>query len=243
MSKARNMIIDGYLKGTQLQMDQYGIFYIFNGRNPISYIDIESYQILSEESIKDVVSTVGRGIVGSVLFGRAGATASLTGKENKIYTIRVNWDTYIWKDRDYSVFELDSDLYKEFMITCIRSSKYKKELEERRSKPPEKYKYNYRIWCEYNNVELVIGKPRNEKFVDALFDNPETNPLLDCCRTPNPEYEEYMKAQQLQSKESSENMESADIKSKLKELKSMYEEDLITEEEYEMKRKELLDRI
>ena len=34
-----------------------------------------------------------------------------------------------------------------------------------------------------------------------------------------------------------------DIKSKLKELKIMFEEDLITEEEYNSKRKELLDKL
>ena len=34
-----------------------------------------------------------------------------------------------------------------------------------------------------------------------------------------------------------------DVKSKLKELKSMFEEDLITEEEYNSKRKELLNKL
>ena len=116
MPKARNMIIDGYKKGIQLQIDNMGIFYIFNGRNPINNVDIESYEILSEETSKNVVSTVGRGLVGSAIFGLAGTSASLTGKEDKIYTIRANWDKYIWKnERDYSIFELDQTFYKMFI--------------------------------------------------------------------------------------------------------------------------------
>lgn len=242
MAKARNMIIDGYKKGTQLQMDQYGIFYIFNGRNPIDNTDFESYEILSEETSKDIVSTVSRGLVGSSIFGLAGTSASLTGKENKIYIVRVNWDKYIWKDgRDYSVFELNQTFYKMFMIKCTRTPQYQKELDMRRNSVPEKYKYSYKKWCEYNNVEIIVGKPRNKTFVHALFDNPDTNPILDCCRSINPEWEEYIKAQQQTQATDIVASNTTDIKSKLKELKSMFEEDLITEEEYNSKRQELLD--
>lgn len=92
MPKARNMIIDGYKKGTQLYKDQYCLYYLFNGKNPMTKNNIENYQILTEESNKDITSTVGRGLIGSALFGHAGISASLTGKENKIYTIRIDWD-------------------------------------------------------------------------------------------------------------------------------------------------------
>lgn len=133
MPKARNMIIDGYKKGTQLQMDKYGIFYIFNGRNPLNY-DIKSYEILSEEISKNVKSTVGRGLIGSALFGVAGASAALTGKEDKIYTIKVIWDDYGEKTiREPSILELDSEFYKMFMMKCVRTSEQQKLLDNARS--------------------------------------------------------------------------------------------------------------
>lgn len=246
MPKARNMIIDGYKKGTQLQMDNIGIFYIFNGRNPIDKVDIESYEILSEENSKDVTSTVGRGLVGSALFGFAGTSAALTGKENKIYTIRVNWDKYVWKDgRDYSVFELDQTFYKMFKLKCIRTSQYQKELEERRNSPPKKYLYNYTKWLQHNN--LKDERPKiNDTYWDALDNNPETNPILDCCRSINPKWEEYMKQQEQSSQEQYTQPtinNTSDVKSKFQQLKSMYEEDLITEEEYNNKKQELLSQM
>ena len=236
------MIIDGYKKGIQLQMDNVGIFYIFNGRNPINDINIESYELLTEETSKDVVSTVGRGLVGSAIFGLAGTSASLTGKENRIYTVRVNWDKYVHKDgRDYSVFELDQSFYKMFMLKCTRTPQYQKELEEQRNRPPKKYLYSYVKWLQYNN--LKDERPKiNDTYWNALNNNPETNPILDCCRSINPKWEEYMKRQEQSYQEQTQQTTSdaSNIKSKLQQLKSMYEEELITEEEYSAKRQELL---
>lgn len=257
MPKARNMIIDGYRKGTKLQMDNLGLFYIFNGRNPVDDIYIESYQILTEETTKNVTSTVGRGLVGSALFGVVGSTAALTGKEDKIYTIQVVWDDYGEKEkRGYSIFELDSIFYKMFMMKCTRTSERQKQIEESRFKPiikpqskkqPSKYIYNYLKWMEYNKITDNGGV--NQTYLNALDDNPETNPILDCCRSINPEWEEYIKQQkqesqsQPQQNQITNNTDTSNIKSKLKELKSIYEEDLITEEEYESKKKEILDKL
>ena len=184
MPKARNMIIDGYKTGTQLQMDKWGIFYIFNGRNPIDSVDIETYQLLSEETSKNIKSTVGRGLIGSALFGLAGSTAALTGKDDKIYTIRVNWDKYVWKDgRDYSIFELDSEFYKMFMMKCVRT--------------------------------------------------PDEQRLFDESRLP----------QEVSSQTQTISNNASDITSKLQQLKFMYEEELITKEDYNTKKQELLNQI
>lgn len=252
MPKARNMIIDGYKKGIQLQKDQYGIFYIFNGRNPLGKEDFTSYQILTEESNKDTVSTVGRGLIGSALFGHAGISASLTGKENRIYTIKVNWDKDVYKDSEPSILELDSDFYKTFMLKCTRTEEDQKEFEEikrmlhpeRYGVQPPKYIYDYTKWLKHNN--LKDERPKiNDIYWNALDDNPDTNPILDCCRMINPKYEEFMKKQQSKSEpeNNDNNKNNTDIKSKLKELKSMFEEDLITEEEYNNKKQELLSKM
>lgn len=191
MPKARNMIIDGYKKGIQLQKDQYGIFYIFNGRNPLGKEDFTSYQILTEESNKDTVSTVGRGLIGSALFGHAGISASLTGKENRIYTIKVNWDKDVYKDSEPSILELDSDFYKTFMLKCVRTEEDQKEFEEiKRMFHPERYTQESQETSQNSSVDITT-----------------------------------------------------DIKSKLKELKAMFEEDLITEEEYNSKKQELLNKM
>ncbi len=184
------MIIDGYKKGTQLQKDQYGIFYIFNGRNPLDKGDFTSYQILTEESSKDTISTVGRGLIGSALFGHAGISASLTGKENKIYTIKVYWYKYIYKDSDPSILELDSDFYKTFMLKCARTEEDQKKFEE---------------------IKRILHPERYKQEIQEANQNTSANPL--------------------------------DIKSKLKELKLMFEDDLITEEEYNNKKKELLSKM
>lgn len=53
--------------------------------------------------------------------------------------------------------------------------------------------------------------------------------------------ERYIQKSQETSKSSSAN--AVDVKSKLKELKSMFEEDLITEEEYNNKKQELLSKM
>lgn len=190
MSKARNMIIDGYKKGTQLQKDQYCLYYVFNGKNPITKNDIAKYHILTEESSKDTVSTVGRGLLGSVLFGHAGISASLTGKENKIYTIKIEWDQDSWKGRESSILELDSDFYKTFMLKCARTEEDQKEFERiKRILHPERY------------------------------------------------------TQEVQETNQNTTSETTDIKSKLKVLKSMFEENLITEEEYNSKRQEILGKM
>lgn len=191
MPKARNMIIDGYKKGMQLYKDQYCLYYIFNGKNPMTKDNIENYQILAEESSKDTVSTVGRGLLGSALFGHAGISASLTGKENKIYTIRIDWDQDCSeKNREPSILELDSDFYKTFMLKCARTEEDQKEYEEiKRIMYPERY------------------------------------------------------TQEVQETSQNTTSDATDIKSKLKELKSMFEEDLITEEEYNDKRQELLGKM
>lgn len=191
MPKARNMIIDGYKKGMQLYKDQYCLYYIFNGKNPMTKNNIENYQILTEESNKDITSTVGRGLIGSALFGHAGISASLTGKENKIYTIRIDWDQDCGeKNREPSILELDSDFYKTFMLKCARTEEDQKEYEEiKRIMYPERY------------------------------------------------------TQEVQKTNQNSPSDTTDIKSKLKELKSMFEEDLITEEEYNIKKQELLSKM
>ena len=241
MSKARNMIIDGYKKGNKLQMDQYGLFYIFNGRNPIE--PIKSYEILSEETEKDVKSTVGRGLIGSALFGNAGISASLTGKENKKYTIRAIWFRKTWKDQEeYSILELDQEFYKMFVLKSVCTPEEVQRIEH--AKIPDKYIYDVERWLSDNNIPNRKD-PRAEVWWDCFGSDkyPEENPMLAPYRSINPEYEEYMKAQQ--SSEINTNIipNNIDVKSKLKELKSMFEENLITEEEYNGKRKELLDKL
>ena len=237
MSKARNMIIDGYKKGNKLQMDQYGLFYIFNGRNPIE--PIKSYEILSEETEKDVTSTVGRGLIGSALFGNAGISASLTGKENKKYTIRATWFRRTWKDQEeYSIFELDQEFFKMFVVKSVCTPEEVERIEH--TIIPDEYIYDVEQWLADNNIPNRRD-PRAEVWWDCFGSgkHPETNTMLAPYRSLNPEYEEYMKAQQAETNNNSTG--DTDVKSKLKELKSMYEEDLITEEEYNNKRKELLD--
>ncbi len=189
MPKARNMIIDGYKKGMQLYKDQYCLYYIFNGKNPMTKNNIENYQILTEESSKDTVSTVGRGLIGTALFGHAGISASLTGKENKIYIIRIDWDQDCFPENiEPSILELDSDFYKTFMLKCARTEEDQKEYEE---------------------IKRIMYP---ERYTQEVQQNNNQNTSSD----------------------------TSDTKAKLKELKSMFEEDLITEEEYNSKKQELL---
>ena len=243
MSKARNMIIDGYKKGNKLQMDQYGLFYIFNGRNPIE--PIKAYEILSEETEKDVTSTVGRGLIGSALFGNAGISASLTSKEHKKYTIRATWFRRTWKDQEeYSILELDQEFFKMFVLKSVCTPEEVKRIED--AKIPDKFIYDVDKWLSDNNIPNRKD-PKAKVWWDCFYPNtrkvpPEKNPMLAPYRSLNPEYEEYMKAQQ-QAEITNNTISDTDVKFKMKELKSMYEEDLITEEEYNNKRKELLDKL
>lgn len=249
MPKARNMIIDGYKKGTQLQIDKYGIFYIFNGRNPINNIYVESFQVLTEETSKNLTSTVGRGIIGSALFGNVGISASLTGKEDKIYTVKIFWDNEGEKIiREPSVLELDSEFYKMLTIKCTQqkalNNENKTNIKNQYKEIPPKYIYDYLKWINHN--EIIDDGGVNQVYLEALDNNPETNPILDCCRSINPKWEEYMEQQEQSSQQQKTQPtinNTSDIKSKLQQLKSMYEEDLITEEEYNSKKQELLSKM
>ena len=99
-----------------------------------------------------------------------------------------------------------------------------KELEEQRNKTPKKYLYNYVKWLQHNN--LKDERPKiNDVYWEALHDNPETNPILDCCRSINPKWEEHMKYQEKSTQGQPTTTNTSDIKSKLQQLKSMYEED------------------
>lgn len=76
--------------------------------------------------------------------------------------------------------------------------------------------------------------------------------MLKCARTEEDqkEYEEIKRimyperyTQEVQEMSQNTTSDATDIKSKLKELKSMFEEDLITEEEYNNKKQEVLSKI
>ena len=244
MAKARNMYIEGFNKGYSIKKNNIGEY-------PIRSNNIESYKILSEESYKNVASTITRGVVGTMLIGGVGASAALTGKEDKIYTIYIEWHNNLGS----SIIELDQEYYKLFITKCQPTPTNKNfksaiDCSKKKDEPP-KYIYNYEKWLSYNNINDDGGVV--EEYLKALNNFPSKNPVLDCCRSINPEWEEYMQ----QSDNPVQNVEdevvsaiedktteiSTDIKSKLKELKSLFEEDLITEAEYTSKKKDLLSKL
>ena len=106
---ARNIVIAGDYEGKRL----------FNGFNHVGLMlgliksikltkeEIESYEVMDEESRTSATSAVGRGLVGSFLLGPIGAVAALSAKKKGTHVIAIQF-----KDGKKSLIEIDNKLYK-----------------------------------------------------------------------------------------------------------------------------------
>lgn len=108
---AKNKVIAGDYNGYKVEGKSN--IYISQGLNIIARLNkqtIESYDLITEETMKSGSSAILRGMAGVALLGGVGILAGLSAKNKGIYTIAIQW-----KDGKRSLIEIDDKLYKKFV--------------------------------------------------------------------------------------------------------------------------------
>lgn len=78
-------------------------------------VDVERYEVVTEEQSKSAASGVARGLVGGALLGPVGMLAGgLSAKNKGVYTLAVQF-----KDGKRSLIEVDEKVYKAIVKSCF----------------------------------------------------------------------------------------------------------------------------
>ena len=112
--KAKNKVIAGDYNDYKITTNgSYGCITKDSFLNAVAYLNkrqIESYDLITEETMKSGTSAILRGMAGVALLGGVGILAGLSAKNKGIYTIAIQW-----KDGKKSLIEIDDKLYKKFV--------------------------------------------------------------------------------------------------------------------------------
>ena len=107
-------IIKGYYEGEKIKNALCKFIYIkpFLSSDTIPLIreNIESYETITEDTVKSASSAILRGAVGSVLLPGVGILAGLSAKNKSTYVVAVEW-----KSGEKSLMELDHHDYDAFV--------------------------------------------------------------------------------------------------------------------------------
>ena len=109
---AKNMVIAGDYIGKGVSRIG-GVVQIYLDRKNYILLDkyeIDSYDVITEETTKSAASGVARGAVGAALLGPVGLLAGMSAKNKGVYTIAIRF-----KDGKKSLIEVDEKIYKEFI--------------------------------------------------------------------------------------------------------------------------------
>lgn len=102
-----NYVVGGKSGSSNCYISQGGLL------DKITYLNkrtIESYDLITEETMKSGTSAILRGMAGVAVLGGVGILAGLSAKNKGIYTIAIQW-----KDGKRSLIEIDEKLYKKFI--------------------------------------------------------------------------------------------------------------------------------
>ena len=120
MAKAQNKVIAGKFKnwfvwgGSYLCIsDKKNIFTSTDYK--INKSTVETYELITEETMKSGTSAILRGAAGVALLGPVGMLAGLTAKNKGIYTIAIQWKENSPGKGERSLIEIDDNLYKAFV--------------------------------------------------------------------------------------------------------------------------------
>lgn len=116
---AKNQVVAGdYIGRTVTVMG--GVPQIVLSRNwtenqQLDRVDVERYEVVTEEQSKSAASGVARGLLGSALLGPVGMLAGgLSAKNKGVYTLAVQF-----KDGKRSLIEVDEKTYKAIVKSCF----------------------------------------------------------------------------------------------------------------------------
>lgn len=113
MANAKNKVIAGDYNGCKVIINNNKILVDATYHNINTILNnnlVESYDLITEETMKSGTSAILRGMAGVALLGGVGILAGLSAKNKGIYTIAIQW-----KDGKKSLIEIDDKLYKKFV--------------------------------------------------------------------------------------------------------------------------------
>ena len=120
MAKAQNKVVAGKFKNwfvggkTSIYItDKNSIF--FHELYDLDKSTVETYELITEETMKSGTSAILRGAAGVALLGPVGMLAGLTAKNKGIYTIAIQWKENSPGKGERSLIEIDDNLYKAFV--------------------------------------------------------------------------------------------------------------------------------
>lgn len=166
MASARNKVVKGKYEGSRIQKVSFQdkIEIIINNKPDVELDKhiVESYEVITEETLKSGTSAVLRGAFGAFLLGPAGLLAGLSAKNKGIYYIAIKF-----KSGNESLIEIDEKLYKIFKQSMYKSKS------ERKIKNVKKFKNEKIMFIDQvdldSPVEVVEAKLKIESDTDIPF--------------------------------------------------------------------------
>ena len=118
MAKAKNMVIAGDYQGKIVCLNAAGLYIPLNftgsSKVMLDKSQIESYDLITEETRKSASSGIVRGAVGAALLGPVGLLAGVSAKIIGIHTVAIKF-----KDGRNSLIEIDDAKYKALIQKCF----------------------------------------------------------------------------------------------------------------------------
>lgn len=123
MAKAKNQVIAGDFVGQKLSVSFGRVSINMNfGSIELNKDSVESYELITDEHRKSVVSGAARGIIGGAILGSAGMVAgSLSAKSKGIYQIAIQFreDRKATYSNKRCLVEVDDTIYKAIVKNCF----------------------------------------------------------------------------------------------------------------------------
>lgn len=110
MAKVKNEVIAGDYTGRKVRCTKSRVIFDRAFETPIEVNDstVDKYEVIDQDSTKDLMSAFGRGIVGNALFGSVGMMAGVISAKNST-AVLVSIE---FKNGDKSLIEIDKNTYK-----------------------------------------------------------------------------------------------------------------------------------
>lgn len=110
MAKVKNEVIAGDYAGRKVRCKRNRIIFDRAFDTPIEVDDatVSRYEVIDQESTKNLTSTLSRGLVGNALFGPVGMMAGVMSAKNAT-AVLVSIE---FKNGDKSLIEIDKSIYK-----------------------------------------------------------------------------------------------------------------------------------
>lgn len=123
MAKAKNQVIAGDFAGQKISASFGRVSISMNfGSIEINRDTVESYELITDEHRKSVVSGAARGIIGGAILGPAGMIAGgLSAKSKGVYQVAIQFrdDRKATYSNKRCLVEVDDNIYKAIIKNCF----------------------------------------------------------------------------------------------------------------------------